>query len=313
MSCAKDLIKWAASTFGSLKKKIRKVEQALGEAQAGRVDTQMLHNCTRLFAELDELRRLEESYGFARSRANDLRDEEHEKLQSVVSDYFAELFEMEHPSNFNEALTGLNTMVSEENNARLEAEQSDFPCYEKRGEGKDRSIALKLDMMKAYDRVEWVFLEKMMAKLGFSVLWIKRIMDFLASVSFSFKVNGVISGEVHPFRGLRQGDPISPYLFLLCADSFSSLLSRVARENRIKGASICIGAPRVSYLFFADDSLLFAKATLQECSVVADIISIYERASGQKVNLDKTNVTFSKCVPLDRRMEIVETLGGKGG
>lgn len=72
----------------------------------------------------------------------------------------------------------------------------------------------------------------------------------------------------------------------------------------IHGARICKGAKRVSHLFFADDSLLFARANLQECSVIADIISTYEKASGQKVNLNKTEVAFSKCVSIN-------TIGGR--
>ena len=87
------------------------------------------------------------------------------------------------------------------------------------------------------------------------------------------------------------------------------LLEKAERDGEIHGVSVCRGAPRVSHLFFADDSILFAKATLQECSRVADIISKYERASGQMVNLSKTEVAFSKNVTADRRRDIIETLG----
>lgn len=118
-----------------------------------------------------------------------------------------------------------------------------------------------------------------------------------------------ISGSLIPSRGLRQGDPMSPYLFLICADVFSNMLSKAAIENYIHGAWICKGAPRISHLFFADDSILFARANLQECSKIADIISMYERASGQKVNLSKTEVTFSKQVSPERRKEIIGALG----
>ena len=175
-----------------------------------------------------------------------------------------------------------------------------------RGEG---MCALKLDMSKAYDRVEWCFLERVMGKMGFCSEWISKVMTCLSSVSFTFKVNGAVEGSLTPARGLRQGDPISPYLFLLCADAFSTLLSKAAIEKKIHGAKICRGAPSVSHLFFADDSILFTKASVQECSVVADIISKYERASGQKVNLSKTEVVFSRCVDADRRNAIVSILG----
>ncbi|XP_021722691.1 uncharacterized protein LOC110690168 [Chenopodium quinoa] len=187
-----------------------------------------------------------------------------------------------------------------------------FHAMKRKGEGKSGSIAMKLDMSKAYDRVEWVFLERVMYKMGFCENWVRRIMDCLSSVSFSFKVNGRISGSVTPTQGLRQGDPISPYLFLIVADAFSTLLLKAAKDNLLHGARVCRGAPRISHLFFADDSIIFAKASVSDCSVIANIISIYERASGQKVNLNKTDVVFSKCVDGDRRQEneeIVNILG----
>ncbi|KAL2933269.1 hypothetical protein RDABS01_016388 [Bienertia sinuspersici] len=186
-----------------------------------------------------------------------------------------------------------------------------FHAMKRRGEGKDGSLALKLDMCKAYDRVDWEFLSYVMNKLGFDGAWIERVQRCLHSISFTFKINGSNMGAVCPTRGLRQGDPISPYLFLLCADAFSTLLAKAASEGDIHGYRVCRGAPRVSHLFFADDSLLFAKANSDECSKVADIISLYERASGQLVNLEKSEVCFSHGVSIDRRWEIIETLGVK--
>ncbi|XP_021770651.1 uncharacterized protein LOC110734814 [Chenopodium quinoa] len=138
------------------------------------------------------------------------------------------------------------------------------------GGGRQGNIALKLDMSKAYDQVEWVFLKMVMEKMGFAGEWISRIIACLESVNFSFKINGKISGSVTPTRGLRQGDPISPYLFLLCADAFLTLLNKAATNNLIHGA---------------------------------------RRASGQKVNLSKTDVTFSKNVDNSRREEIIGILG----
>ena len=131
-------------------------------------------------------------------------------------------------------------------------------------------------MSKAYDRVEWVFLEHVMLRLGFASDWVRRVMGCVSTVSFTFKVNGAIVGNVNPHRGLRQGDPISPYLFLFVAEAFSGLLSSAARDNLIHGAKVCNGAPRIPHLFFADDSILFARANLQECSKIASIISTYE-------------------------------------
>ena len=92
--------------------------------------------------------------------------------------------------------------------------------------------ALKLDMTKAYDRVEWNYLEAIMLRLGFIRPWVDKVMKCVTSVSFSVLFNGEKLQEFKPPRGIRQGDPISPYLFLLCVEGLSSILKS---ENGVQG------------------------------------------------------------------------------
>ena len=177
------------------------------------------------------------------------------------------------------------------------------------GAGANFQMAAKLDMSKAYDRVEWNFLQAILLKLGFHRRWVNLIMLCVSSTSFTVMVNGVPNGYIKPSRGLRQGDPLSPYLFLLCAEGLSALIRKAEREQTIRGIAICRGGPRLSHLFFADDSVIFCRASQHEGEVLQNILKLYERASGQKINEEKTAFFFSKNTPSAVRSEILSMFG----
>ncbi|KAL6205338.1 hypothetical protein ACLB2K_022599 [Fragaria x ananassa] len=103
---------------------------------------------------------------------------------------------------------------------------------------KDPYCVLKLDISKAYDRVEWVFLRNIMMRLGFSEQWISLVMRCVESVSFSILWNGNALGRIQSSRGLRQGDLLSPYLFLLCPEGLTGLFQKVDRDRLIHGARV---------------------------------------------------------------------------
>jgi len=143
--------------------------------------------------------------------------------------------------------------------------------YLKRKKGKLGACAVKLDMAKAYDRVEWNYLQGMMLKLGFAERFVHTVMRCVTSVSFSIRMNGILSTPFKPSRGIRQGDPISPYLFLLCSEGLSCLLRAVRPVHLSRGVRVGIHAPWVSHLLFADDCIIFSEASLRGARRLQDV------------------------------------------
>jgi hypothetical protein len=172
---------------------------------------------------------------------------------------------------------------------------------QKKKKRKEGCAAIKLDMIKAYDRVEWSFLQAMMLKLGFSQGWVELVMRCVTSVSYKIRVNGQMTEAFQPERGLRQGDPLSPYLFLLCAEGFSALLEKAELEGELKGIKICHGAPSVSHLLLPDDSLILCRADGNGAQRLQSILQIYEECSRQVINKDKLAVMFSPNTPAAKR------------
>ena len=153
-------------------------------------------------------------------------------------------------------------------------------CIDMRRKGKEVLMAVKLDMSKAYDRVEWSYLEAIMRRLRFHEKWIELMMMCVSTVSYLVLINGELKGKIIPSRGLRQGDSISPYLFLLCAEGLSAMLKKEVRDGTIKGVAVSRGAPSISHLLFVDDSIIFCRASVLECDRVMKVLEDYERVSG---------------------------------
>jgi hypothetical protein len=132
--------------------------------------------------------------------------------------------------------------------------------YLRNKKGKTGACAIKLDMAKAYDRVEWRYLHDIMLALGFPEAWCNLVMKCVTLVTFSVKVNGALSPPFKPTRGIRQGDPISPYLFLLCAEGLTCMLKAKGPQFLSRGIRVSCQAPWFSHLLFADDCLIFTQA-----------------------------------------------------
>ena len=154
-------------------------------------------------------------------------------------------------------------------------------------------VGIKLDMEKAYDRVEWNFLEATLLTMRFPINLVNTIMLCVRSVSLSVLINGSPSKKIYPKRGIRQGDPLSPYLFIICAEVLSGLIASYQDHGKIHGITIARNAPPISHLFFVDDSMVFCRANKNEAKHLMDIFAEYQRISGQKINLNKSEMVFS--------------------
>lgn len=164
--------------------------------------------------------------------------------------------------------------------------------------------ALKLDMSKAYDRVEWTYLAAIMERLGSRKRWIDLIMKCVTSVSFSVLFNGERLEEFKPSRGIRQGDPISPYLFLICAEGLSCILNKSSMQEG--GIVVAENAPKISHLLFAYDILLFFKANANATEQIESRLMAYCDASGQRINYDKSSIFFNKKCSGNLKKEVKE-------
>ena len=177
----------------------------------------------------------------------------------------------------------------------------------KRGEGS--VVGVKVDMMKAYDRVDWRFLLKVLECFGFSKKWCNLINQCITIVKFSVLVNGSPFGFFSPSRGLRQGDPLSPYLFILCTEVLSRLLLRREGEGKLHGVSVGHGCPPISHLMFADDLMLFCRATATEVEALKDCLEPYKRWSGQCMNRGKSYIFGSRNASKERLDDLGTLMG----
>ncbi|KAL0417113.1 UNVERIFIED_CONTAM: putative mitochondrial protein [Sesamum latifolium] len=113
----------------------------------------------------------------------------------------------------------------------------------------------------------------------------------------------------HPERGFRQGDPLSPYLFLFCTEILSHLLVQEESRGELQGVAISRQGPRVSHLLFVDDTLIFCQASDGAMQCVRRVLKVFEAASGMVVNLDKSEIAFSRNVPECQKEDLAGILG----
>ncbi|KAK8957829.1 hypothetical protein KSP39_PZI000633 [Platanthera zijinensis] len=175
--------------------------------------------------------------------------------------------------------------------------------------GADGGLSIKLDMAKAFDRVEWPFLFEALGHLGFAAGFISLIKMCISSSLLSFLINGERVGVVRSGRGLRQGNPLFPYLFIMCSEFLSRMLARAELNGRISGIAVAPSAPKISHLLFADDTLIFCGANRSEVEAVSHILGTFAAASRLIINFSKSSVMISRSVYNGVASDIVNAFG----
>ncbi|KAL0378405.1 UNVERIFIED_CONTAM: LINE-1 retrotransposable element O protein [Sesamum radiatum] len=173
--------------------------------------------------------------------------------------------------------------------------------------GKKGYMAIKIDLSKAYDRVEWPFLLKLLESIGFNETFVNWISKCIGTTSFSLLINGAAFDFFRPSRGIRQGDPLSPYLFIIYAEFFSWMLFQDESLGNIKGIKVCRNAPTISHLLYADDLLIFCMTEERDAQAIRRCLEKFEVWSSQMTNSRKSLIHFSQNV-LGRQKILIQDI-----
>jgi hypothetical protein len=150
-------------------------------------------------------------------------------------------------------------------------------------------LMFKVDFEKAFDSVDWVYLDTVMHKMGFPLLWRKWIKECVTTSTASVLVNGSPTSEFPLQRGLRQGDPLSPFLFLLAAEGLNVMMSSLVANNLFTGYGVGnTNSVAVSHLQFADDTLLLGAKSWANVRALRAVLTIFAEMSGLNVNFNKS-------------------------
>ncbi|KAL6135235.1 hypothetical protein ACLB2K_067463 [Fragaria x ananassa] len=218
------------------------------------------------------------------------------QIHSIIYDYFSNIFTSENTNDdaLQAILDSVPTKVTSEMNMSLLQDYSDdefkaslFAMHPSKSPGPD-----------GYAAKTWLCYS-----LGRS-----NHARYLFSYLLSILLNGQPTDIINPTRGIRQGDPLSSYLFILCAEGLSALISRAIENGIVRGLKMSPSAPVLHHLFFADDSFIFGSASEIECHNFRHLLNVYAAASGQKINYQKSSVVFSSNVAPQQQVLLADVL-----
>ncbi|XP_071718293.1 uncharacterized protein [Rutidosis leptorrhynchoides] len=175
-----------------------------------------------------------------------------------------------------------------------------------------KSMVFKVGFEKAFDSINWEFLDEMMVLMGVGAKWRKWIASCLNSASISVLVNGSPTKEFKLGKGVRQGDPLSPFLFIIVAEGLNWLAKSAVSKNLFEGIEIGHDKVRISHLQYADDTIFLGKWSFENIENLMKLLKCYEFSSGLKVNYGKSNL-FRVCVDKNEVDLMASLFGCKTG
>ena len=173
-------------------------------------------------------------------------------------------------------------------------------CVDSKVKNKIPGVICKLDIKKAYDHVNWEALLDLLKRMGFGVRWCRWIHTCISTVQFSVLFNGSPTDFFGSSRGLRQGDPLSPMLFLVMMEVFSKMMKRAEGASLLRGFRVAGrqgGGVGVSHLLFVDDTILFCDANEEQILHVRMLLLCFQAMTGLKVNALKSEMVPIEEVP----------------
>lgn len=177
-----------------------------------------------------------------------------------------------------------------------------------RNKGSSRQMAIKIDLEKAYDRLEWSFIRDTLALFKVPKFLLNVIMSCVTSPSIFVLFNGGALEDFRPTREIRQVDPLLPYIFIMCMEVLGFLIKDKCDSKLWNLVKASRGGPAFSHLFFADDLVFFGKADMKNCQSMKDALDVFCDLSREKVSLSKSRVYFSTNVPTEKRAELCSCL-----
>jgi hypothetical protein len=155
------------------------------------------------------------------------------------------------------------------------------------------AVLMKIDISKAFDTLSWEFLLEVLRRRGFGVVFRNLICGVLRTAYTLVMINGARGTPINLARGVRQGDPLSPTLFILAMDTVQAIFKWAVDRGLLTELKLSQTIPRVS--IYADDAILFFRPNVKDMEVVSAALDIFSDSSGLKINLHKSHTTCIRC------------------